>query len=57
MFIALVLLPIVVYLKLPSGVSVLNELTNIDPGLINVWGLEELRGLMLLQWLAWSLLG
>ena len=38
MFIALVLLPIVVYLKLPSGVSVLNELTNIDPGLINVWG-------------------
>ena len=43
MFIALVF-PAVVYLKLPSGVSVLNELTNIDPGLINVWGAGGARG-------------
>lgn len=38
MFIALVFLPAVVYLKAPSDVSVFEELKNIDPGLVNLWG-------------------
>tara|TARA_A100001011_G_scaffold400418_1_gene514805 strand:- start:2598 stop:4088 length:1491 start_codon:yes stop_codon:yes gene_type:complete len=38
MFIALVFLPAVVYLKMPGDVSVFEELKNIDPGLVNPWG-------------------
>ena len=38
MFIALVFLPAVVYLKTPGDVSVFEELKNIDPGLVNLWG-------------------